>query len=152
MRARSAQSVIFKIRLVIWSIAFVFLVAMFFMLRMRAVAEDGVNPAEPKDPPGVTQTVRLQAAEDGSLETVKFGDSPLGAGQDGLNELNRKLKELVDKTPVEQRKQLIVMLIADEELQYEWVVKSMTACESWKDPQTGKTETLIKKVRLKVPE
>lgn len=138
----------------------VFLLLVFFMLTLKVTAVEGENkvnfPQQGKPQPEVPQEVlpelkvRLHANADGALESLQLGDRRLGAGADGVTELNRELHALVAKAPEDLRKKMTVTLVADSALNFEWVVKTMSACRTWKHPETGRDVPLIEKISIQV--
>jgi len=95
--------------------------------------------------------VDLLGNSDGSLKTIRFAGEDLGSGDKAFESLSRRIKEWAgapDRPKVSDRE---VEILADHNLNYEFITRAISVLTGKMNPQTGKVERYIGKVKFAPP-
>ncbi len=136
----------------------VFQLLVFFIMTFRIVEQEGDFNIRMPLQQGSSQAasemvlpyrVRLAANPDGSLAGISVNDRPMGS----FAELREFIVGAVGDMggPDAAREQAEVEIDADEDLDYEHVVRAITAVSGYRDKATGEVIELIKKIKFAPP-
>jgi len=117
----------------------------------ESAKEEGRNSAEVRPPARADVQVDLLGNSDGSLKTIRFAGEDLGSGDKAFESLSRRVKEWAgapDRPKVSDRE---VEILADHNLNYEFIARAISVLTGKMNPQTGKVERYIGKVKFAPP-
>ena len=135
----------------------VFQLLIFFMLTLKIVEPEGdfsINmpigaPSEKSEDINLADIkVRLIAAPNGQLARLQFGARALGNGQAAFDRLNEEIR-LISTRLGPNRKDQEVEIDADYNLNYEYVIKAVSACTG--RMQGGEMVRFIEKIKFAPP-
>jgi biopolymer transport protein ExbD len=133
----------------------VFLLLCFFVWNVRIVAPEGdfnirmpsaSNQAAALAPETPLATLRLQAGADGELTGMLFQQDPI----EGFDELRARIRQLVGDGagPGGQVSDQELLIDADYDLRYEYVMDAITAVSGYIDPQSKEPITLVERIQF----
>jgi biopolymer transport protein ExbD len=133
----------------------VFLLLIFFVWNIRIVAPEGdFNISMPAaSNQAVAQLVetplarlRLEADASGALSGMLFQDAPVS----GFEELRSRIRQLVGDGagPGGRVSEQELLIDADYDLRYEYVMDAITAVSGYIDPQSGEPITLVERIQF----
>lgn len=136
----------------------VFQLLVFFIMTFRIVEQEGDFNIRMPLQQGASQNtpemilpyrVRLAANPDGTLAGIAVNDRPFGS----FAALREYVVGAVGDMggPEAAREKAEVEIDADEGLNYEYVVRAITAVTGYRDPETGQVIELIKKIKFAPP-
>ena len=139
----------------------VFLLLIFFMLTLKIVQPEGnFNINMPAVAQAQTETpkllpdfkVRLIAdPASGDLLEVRYGQRSLGTGQPAFRLLQQMIRENIAGSPYAD--EVEVEIDADFDLNYEFVIRAVSACTGEVIEKDGRTETVhfVEKIKFAPP-
>ncbi|HEX6962939.1 MAG TPA: biopolymer transporter ExbD [Lacipirellula sp.] len=113
-----------------------------FNVRMPSQAGAAAMPSETP-----ILRVRLRADDQRNLAALELGDVQI-TGNNPFNELQTRIRGLVDDSAGPGSVEQEVEIEADYNLKYKYVMNAMTAITGYIDPATGERHKLIEKVRF----
>ncbi|MEZ6046371.1 MAG: biopolymer transporter ExbD [Planctomycetaceae bacterium] len=140
----------------------VFQLLVFFLLTLKIVEPEGefqINMPINKPPQQTTEIalpaikVRLIANEDGSLNSIQFGERNLGGGPDVFKRLNQVILQTVGgQQPGNQASaETEVEIDADYNLDYSYTIRAVSACTGAIDPTTNLPVRYVEKIKFTPP-
>lgn len=138
----------------------VFQLMIFFMLTLKIATPEGdfsINmPAKGNTVDGVTEPVsdirvRLVANPDGSLAELKIGRRDLGNTERAFSALNSEILKLFGPPGNALMQDVAVEIDADYSLNYQEVVKAISACTGRVDPRTKQVVRYVQKIKFAPP-
>lgn len=131
----------------------------FFMFTLRIVSPEGdfdinmppagAGPAKSEILPDIK--VRLIAAPDGNLASLKLGERQLGNGPRAFQTLNNEILKLVGGVNSARSKDIEVEIDADYQLNFESVVKAIGACTGRLGPDGKTIIRYVEKIKFAPP-
>jgi biopolymer transport protein ExbD len=137
----------------------VFQLMIFFMLTLKITSAEGdfsVNMpprkagGPPRDPVSEVK-VRLTANTDGTLADLRLGRRSLGAADRAFADLNSEIVGLYGPPGNPLMQDVPVEIDADYDLNYQAVVKAITACTGRIDPATRQVIRYVEKIKFAPP-
>lgn len=136
----------------------VFLLLIFFMLTLQIAEPEGAHAIEPPKGGGAGPVempvseirVRLVASEDGQLAEARLGQRSLGGGNEAVRRLGQEIQALCFEARGIVDDGLLVIIDADESLQFEYSLKALGACQKRRHAD-GRIESLGTRVRMVSP-
>lgn len=131
----------------------------FFMFTLRIVGPEGdFNINMPPPGSGAAKSeilpdikVRLIAAPDGHLASLKLGDRPLGTGLGAFQLLNSEILKLVGGANTVRSTDIEVEIDADYNLHFDNVVKAIGACTGRLGPDGKTIIRYVEKIKFAPP-
>lgn len=139
----------------------VFQLLIFFLLTLRINEPEGefqINmPLDEKAAPSNEIAlppikVRLIANEDGSLNSIVFGERNLGGGPDVFERLNQVILQTVGGNQTGgAASETEVEIDADYQLDYSYTIRAVSACTGAIDPATNQPVRYVDKIKFTPP-
>lgn len=138
----------------------VFLLLIFFMLTLKIVKQEGdfnINmpisaPAQASDDiPEIPLRVIMEANPDGTLAALKFGNTNLGNDEFAFQRLNGEMGKLVGRRDNPFREDMEVEIDAAYNLHYGNVIKAVSACTGYFNPQSKQVIRYVEKIKFAPP-
>ena len=138
----------------------VFQLMIFFMLTLKIKADEGdftINmptkgqPTTPQDMPIPDIKVRMIAGDSGELAQLQLGRRNLGNDDQAYGALNIEILNIIGRPGNPLTKDMEVEIDADYELNYQEVVKAISACTGRVDPATKTVVRYVEKVKFAQP-
>lgn len=139
----------------------VFQLLIFFLLTLKIVEPEGefqINmpldaaPAQASDIVLPALKVKLVANEDGSLNSIQFGQRNLGGGPGVFHRLNQTILQVVGGGDGPQESDVEVEIDADYHLDYSYTIRAVSACTGTIDPTTRLPVRYVDKIKFTPPE
>ncbi|QDU78355.1 Biopolymer transport protein ExbD/TolR [Polystyrenella longa] len=140
----------------------VFQLLIFFLLTLKIVEPEGefqINMPINQPPRQSSEIalpaikVRLIANEDGSLNSIQFGERNLGSGDDVFKRLNQVILQTVggDQAGGANAADTEVEIDADYNLDYSYTIRAVSACTGAIDPVTNQPVRYVEKIKFTPP-
>ena len=131
----------------------------FFMFTLRIVGPEGdFNINMPPPGAGAAKSevlpdikVRLIATPEGQLESLKLGDRPLGNDAKSFQRLNNEILKLVGGANTARNNEIEVEIDADFHLNFDYVVKAISACTGRLSPDGKTIIRYVEKIKFSPP-
>lgn len=133
----------------------VFQLLIFFMLNLKIVAPEGtfnVNMPVNGGPPGDVQElhVNLRADADGNLSRLFLGENYLGNDDRAFERLSSEILKVAGPRGNPLSDRLEVLIDADYDLRYEYVIKAVSKCTGRLDSK-GNVIRYVEKIKFAPP-
>ncbi len=140
----------------------VFQLLIFFIMTFNIVIQEGdFNIKMPRQAPGdevkdvQAIPVRLTANSDGSLANVSIGKRSLAGSQDVFADLREGIVGFVGREPSDEEREITeVEIIADSDLEYKYIIETITAVSAYMRKESDGSTTripLIDKIKFAPP-
>lgn len=137
----------------------VFQLIIFFMLTLKIKADEGdfqINmplgqSAATSDMPLPDIKVRLFANPDGTLSKLQLGQRNLGNDERAYRLLNQEILNIIGRPGAPLAKDVEVEIDPDYGLDYQEVVRAITACTGRSDPKSGEVLRYVEKIKFARP-
>lgn len=139
----------------------VFQLLIFFMLTLKIIEPEGdFNINMPIAAPSQQQNdeinlpdikVRLEANEEGLLNALKLGGRSLGNGENAFILLNAEILKIIGRPGNPLTKDIEVEIDADYNLNYEYVIRAVSACTGRFDPNSKQVIRYVEKIKFAPP-
>ncbi|MCA9117154.1 MAG: biopolymer transporter ExbD [Planctomycetaceae bacterium] len=139
----------------------VFQLLIFFMLTLKIIEPEGdFNINMPIAAPSQQQNdeinlpdikVRLEAAENGLLNSLKLGGQNLGNDENAFLRLNAEILKIIGRPGNPLTKDVEVEIDADYGLNYEYVIRAVSACTGRFDQNSKQVVRYVEKIKFAPP-
>ncbi|MCA9117153.1 MAG: biopolymer transporter ExbD [Planctomycetaceae bacterium] len=92
--------------------------------------------------------VRMEAAENGRLTSLKLGHMHLGNDEKAFGRLNAEILRIIGRSGNPLTRDIRVVIDADDALHHEYLIRCISACTGRLNPGTGQVDRYVRNIVL----